>query len=127
MQIIPISLVLAALITVSAAASPSSILQIHSNYIALELLSPCQEADNDARWGQAAEIECEQYIIGFVDALEVTGGVGEENGICLPSENTADEVRWAFMRWVHQSFTKRKAMMAGEALMATLKENFPCN
>jgi len=26
-----------------------------SGYLASELLSPCQEADNDARWGEAAE------------------------------------------------------------------------
>ncbi len=37
-----------------------------SGYSAGDLLSPCQESDNDARWGEAAETECEQYILGFV-------------------------------------------------------------
>ncbi|MBN9670857.1 Rap1a/Tai family immunity protein [Roseibium aggregatum] len=121
-----IFLILSGLLAVPAAAAPGSVLLIHSNYTAGELLSPCQEADNDARWGQAAEIECEQYIIGYIDALEATGAVGEGTDICLPAQNTPDEVRWAFMRWVHGAFTKRKAMMAAEALMETLKQDFPC-
>ncbi|WP_420413650.1 Rap1a/Tai family immunity protein [Roseibium sp.] len=96
-----------------------------SVYLAADLLSPCQEADNDARWGEAAETECEQYMIGFVDALKLTGAK-ESMGICAPELNTADEVRWAFMRWVHASYSKRKAMPANEAVLATLKENFAC-
>lgn len=122
-----ISCILAGLMVAPAAAAPGSVLLIHSNYSAEELLSPCQEADNDARWGQAAEIECEQYIIGFVNALQVTGAAGEGTDICLPEQNIPDEVRWAFMRWVHGDFTKRKAMSAADALMATLKQDFPCS
>lgn len=96
------------------------------DYLARDLLSPCQEADNDARWGEAAETECEQYIVGFVDALHQTGMAGAGTEICPPEENTADEVRWAFMRWVHSSYTSRTVMPASDALMATLKENFAC-
>ena len=110
-----------------ATAQVTSVLKIHSNYSARELLSPCQEADNDARWGQAAEVECEQYIIGYVDALEATGGVGPDAGICLPTQNKADEVRWAFMRWVHGNYSGRIDMLASEAMLATLKDAFPCN
>lgn len=105
-----------------ASASP----MLADGYSAGDLLSPCQEADNDARWGEAAETECEQYVLGFVGALQITG-TAEVEGICPPEQNTADEVRWAFMRWVHASFTKRKAMPANEAMLATLKENFACN
>jgi hypothetical protein len=94
-------------------------------YTALDLLSPCQEADNDARWGEAAETECEQYIMGFVGALQVTGKKEEKN-ICAPEANTADEVRWAFMRWVHESYAKRTVMSAPEALLGALQANFPC-
>jgi len=90
-----------------------------------DLLLVCQEADSDSRWGGTAELECETYIMGFVGALETTGS-DEEAGICLPEENTADEVRWAFTRWVHASFSKRKKLPASEALFATLKENFAC-
>ncbi len=97
-----------------------------ADYTALDLLSPCQEADNDARWGQAAETECEQYLMGFVDALKVNGLAGPGTAVCPPPVNTADEVRWAFMRWVHRDYSSRKRMPAGEALMATLKESFPC-
>ncbi|SFB86213.1 Rap1a/Tai family immunity protein [Tropicimonas isoalkanivorans] len=109
-----------------AQAGVSSVLTIHSNYTTRELLSPCQEADNDARWGEAAEIECEQYLIGFVNALDVTGQLGPEVGICLPEDNVADEVRWAFMRWVHASYSERIAMPAAQSVMDTLKDSFPC-
>lgn len=95
-------------------------------YLAGDLLSPCQEADNDARWGEAAETECEQYIMGFVGALKAVGAKAEL-GICAPEQNTADEVRWAFMRWVHESYTKRTKMPAPEALMGALQASFPCN
>ena len=104
-----------------------SVLNIHSNYTTAELLSPCQEADNDARWGQAAEIECEQYIIGYVDALEATGVIGPETGICLPEQNIADEVRWAFMRWVHGDYSNRLKQMAANSLLETMQEAFPCS
>lgn len=96
-------------------------------YSALDLLSPCQESDNDARWGEAAETECEQYLLGFVGALKATGQTGAETGICPPEVNTADEVRWAFMRWVHASYSKRKALGADEALLMALKDSFTCN
>ena len=93
-------------------------------YTAKELLLPCQEADNDAReGGVTAETECEQYMLGFVGAL-TAAGAGE--GICLPEQNLADEVRWAFISWVHASFSERTAMAANEAVLATLKEKFVC-
>ena len=98
----------------------------HSGYLAADLLSPCQEADNDARWGEAAETECEQYILGFVDALLATGAAGTGSEICPPDQNTADEVRWAFMRWVHESYSSRTKLSASEAVLDTLKENFAC-
>lgn len=105
--------------------SPVSAQAVAGVYTAGDLLSPCQEADNDARWGEAAEVECEQYIMGFVGALRQVGAKADM-GICAPEQNTADEVRWAFMRWVHASYSKRKAMPASEALLDALKENFPC-
>ena len=92
-------------------------------YGADELLSSCSEADNDARWGEVAELECEQYILGFIDALRVTG----DTSVCAPELNTADEVRWAFMRWVHEDFSARKSLDAGPALMSALKEKFACS
>ena len=110
-----------------AVAGSRSVLGIGTGQTAGELLSPCQESDNDARWGQAAEIECEQYLIGFVEALSITGQLGEGTEICPPEQNTADEVRWAFMRWVHGDYGDRTKMPASEAVMATLREAFPCN
>ena len=97
-----------------------------SSYDAGDLLSPCQEADNDARWGEAAETECEQYLMGFADALREVGQTGPEAGICPPEQNTADEIRWAFMRWVHASYSERHRMPAADAVLATLRESFPC-
>ena len=94
-----------------------------AKYKVRELLSPCNEADNDARWGAAAEAECEQYLIGFTDALAITGQLGTE--ICLPVQNRADEIRWAYMRWVHENFGRRDET-AAVGLMDTLKDKFPC-
>ena len=92
-------------------------------YSATDLLIACTNADNDAREvGTVAELECEQYIMGFVHALEVTG----DSTVCAPKQNTADEVRWAYMRWVHEDYSGRKDMGAGAALLGTLREQFAC-
>lgn len=110
-----------------AAQSSSSVLTIHSDYTAQELLDPCRQADSDARNGAPLEIECEQYLIGFVDALEVVGQVGPDHGICLPEVNLADEARWAYVRWIYGDYGNRTKMMAAPAVLGTLKEAFPCN
>ena len=97
------------------------------SYSAKDLLNVCTEADNDSRLlGAAAEVECEQYILGFVDALAVVEAAGSGTDMCPPIVNTADEVRWAYMRWVHGAFSTRKVMSAADALLATLKDRFPC-
>ena len=93
-------------------------------YTAKDLLSPCQEADNDARWGAAAEAECEQYIMGFVDGLKISGA---DEGICLPEANRPDEIRWAFTRWIHGAYGQRTQMPAADAVLAAIKESFPCS
>ena len=93
------------------------------DYAASELLRACTEADNDARWGETAELECEQYILGFVHALKETG----DTTVCAPELNTADEVRWAYMRWIHADYSAHKGMTAGAALLGTLRDKFKCN
>ena len=94
-----------------------------SAYGAEELLAACTEGDNAARrWGEMAELECEQYVMGFVHGLKFAG----DTTVCAPEQNTADEVRWGFMRWVHESYGSRIRMEAGEALLGSLKEKFPC-
>ncbi len=96
-----------------------------SDYTIEQLLSPCVEADNDARWGAAAEAECEQYIRGFTDAyLLITDG-GKADGICLPEQNRDDEIRWAFMKWAKQHYGQR-GRPAAEGLMITLRTAFKC-
>ena len=97
-----------------------------SGYTAGELMTPCQEADSDARNGVFAEIECEQYLLGFVEALAVTGMAGAGTEICPPEQNTADEVRWAFIRWIYEDFSARKAMPASDAVLGTMKDSFAC-
>ena len=93
-----------------------------SDYSVKQLLEPCVEGDNDSRWGAAAEAECEQYIMGFTDAFVLTATAG---AYCLPEQNRADEVRWAFMRWAHQNFDDR-GMPAAKGLQAVLEEKFRC-
>lgn len=91
-------------------------------YTALDLLKSCTEADNDSRWGDVAELECEQYIMGYIHALQEIG----DKTVCPPPQNTADEARWAYMRWVHADYTKRKSMTASAALLSTLRDSFKC-
>lgn len=97
------------------------------DYPASALIAPCREADSDAREaGTGAQIECEQYVLGFIDALSAAGASGPGNATCPPTVNAGPEVRWAFMRWVYGDYTARSKMAAAEALMQTLKESFPC-
>ncbi len=109
------ALVAASLATPAGAVSPSK-------YTVKDLLEPCVEGDNDSRWGAAAEAECEQYIMGFTDAFVIAATPGS---YCLPEQNRADEVRWAFMRWAHQNFEKRD-MPAAKGLQAVVEEKFRC-
>ena len=95
-------------------------------YSVADLLKPCIEGDNDSRWGEAAEAECEQYINGFTDAITEVGYATKENNICLPVLNRADEIRWAFMRWAHQNYGDRD-MPASTGLLETLKARMTCN
>ncbi|MDJ0686332.1 MAG: Rap1a/Tai family immunity protein [Alphaproteobacteria bacterium] len=97
-----------------------------SAYRAIELLRPCQNADSDARDGAPSEIECEQYLMGFVDGLMGMGQIGPQTGLCPPAVNTADELRWSYMRWVHGNYSERKNMPAADAVLASIRENFPC-
>ena len=122
-----IALLAAAVFAVSATPQVDAASYSGDSYPASSLVAPCQTADSDSREeGRAAEIECEQYIMGFVDALAEAGAAGPGTEICAPPENTADEVRWAFMRWVYGDYAVRTAMPAADAVMATLKEVFPC-
>ncbi len=99
-----------------------------SGYLAGDLMVPCRVADSDAReTGTIAETECEQYIMGVVDTLAATGMSGAGTEMCPPEQNTADEVRWAFMRWVHEDFSANRAMLASDAVLETLKSAFPCD
>ena len=95
-------------------------------YLAGELMEPCQEADSDARNGYIPELECEQYMLGFVGALKAIDAKASM-GICAPEVNTADEVRWAFIRWVYVDYSARRALPANEAVLGTLKDEFACN
>ena len=45
---------------------------------------------------------------------------------CEDCHGTADEVGWAFMRWVHQDYAARTRMPAADALLETLKSAFGC-
>ncbi len=118
------------LITATAAAlrltAPGFAGSHETGYMAAELMQICQDADNDARGGAAAETECEQYMLGFVEALTVTGMAGAGTEICPPEQNVADEVRWAYIRWIYGDFSTRKAMSAADAVLGTLKDDFAC-
>ena len=85
------------------------------------------EGDNDSReQGYILELQCEQYIRGFLDAYILLGQDGDGKKVCLPAQNRADEVRWAFMRWAHAHYDQRQ-MPAAEGLATVLAEAFPCS
>lgn len=97
-----------------------------NSYKSTELLAICMDADNDSREvGEAARIECEQYVLGFADALSTVGGLGADKGICLPKQNIAAEIRWAFTKWVHENYSERH-QPASKGLYSALKAKFPC-
>ena len=108
--------------TLSLAGAPAEAQNLPEMAIAKDLLLPCQEADNDPRDGFIAELECLSYIRGFVAAVGLTG----EAELCFPEVNRDDEIRRAFVRWVHGSFSKHGKMPVGAALLAALDENFAC-
>ena len=96
-----------------------------SEYTGAQLLEPCVEGDNASRWGAVSEIECEQYLIGFSDAIQLmTTENGEQS--CLPAINRADEMRWAFVYWAHQHYDDLN-LPAGTLLIRVIREAFPCN
>lgn len=111
----------------TAAAQDGGSPSILADYSAADLLLPCMEADSDSReTGVVAALECEQYLTGFASALVATGQTGTEAGICLPEDNVPDEIRWAYVRWVHGAYRERTQMPAKEAVLATIKEEFAC-
>ena len=109
--------------TLSLGAAPVAAQNVPELAVAKDLLLPCQEADNDARDGFIAELECLTYIRGFVAAIGLTDASVE---FCFPEANREDAIRRAYVRWVHKSFSKRGNMPAGEALLAALDEHFGC-
>lgn len=89
---------------------------------AKDLLLPCQEADNDARDGYIAHLECVGFLRGFVAGRVASEGVP----LCLPEANRDDQLRRAFVRWVHASYSKRSKMPVGAAVAAALDDGFSC-
>jgi hypothetical protein len=97
------------------------------DYSVADLLEPCEEGDNDARWGADLETACEQFINGFTGAYLLTTEGGEAQGVCLPPlGNRSDEVRWAFTEWAYENYHRRQ-MPAAEGLLAAIKAHFPCD
>ncbi len=96
------------------------------DFTVADLLKPCEEGDNDARWGANLEVTCEQFINGFTGAFLLFTDGGQAQGVCLPPPgNRPDEVRWAFMKWAYKSYNRRH-MPAAKGLLAAIKAHFPC-
>ena len=107
----------------TAVAVPASGQDIPEMRQAKDLLLPCQEADNDPRDGFIVQLECVGFIRGFVAAIDL---IGEGTGLCLPEANRDDQIRRAYVSWVHAAFSSRSKMPVGEALRAALEDRFGC-
>jgi hypothetical protein len=96
------------------------------DYTVADLLKPCEEGDNDARWGADLEVTCEQFINGFTGAYLLFTEGGQAQGVCLPPPgNRSDEIRWACMKWAYENYHRRQ-MPAAEGLLAAIKAHFSC-
>ena len=96
------------------------------NYTVADLLKPCEEGDNDARWGESLEANCEQFINGFTGAYILLAAASGEREVCLPPPgNRPDEVRWAFVKWVYKDYDRRD-LPATQGLFEAIKAHFPC-
>lgn len=114
-----------ALLAVALLFSPQLLCAELSEYTVAQLLEPCMEGDNDSRWGAAAEAECEQYILGFIDAY-LLSDASKKDQVCLPPVgNRADEVRWVFMKWAHDNY-ERRDLHAAHGLLEAIKSRFAC-
>ena len=70
----------------------------------------------------------ESFVRPPHDAFE-HGAIGLTDArvqFCFPEANREDQIRRAYVRWVHGSFSKRGSMPVGEALLAALDEVFGC-
>ncbi len=113
-----------AAVAMSAASGTVRAQELPEMALAQDLLVPCQDADNDARDGYISHLECVGYIRGFVAALEMTDSGGT---LCFPEANRDDQLRRAFVRWVHGAFRDRSKMPVAEALLGSLEDNFGCS
>ncbi|HCQ64551.1 MAG TPA: hypothetical protein DIU07_04940 [Rhodobacteraceae bacterium] len=113
-----------AAVAMSVASGAARAQELPEMALAKDLLLPCQDADNDARDGYISHLECVGYIRGFVAALEVTSGAEK---LCFPEANRDDQLRRAFVRWVHGAFRDRSKMPVGEALLEALDDSFGCS
>lgn len=116
-------LVLSAVLAIDLLSTPARAQELPELVIAQDLLVPCQDADNDARDGYLSHLECVGYIRGFVAALEVSGAA---EGLCFPETNRDDQLRRAFVRWVHTSFRTHSKMPVAEALLGAFDDSFAC-
>jgi len=118
-----LSVLILASLAAAAAFGTARAQELPEMVVAKDLLLPCQEADIDARDGYVAHLECVGFVRGFAAAVEVSGAGG---GYCIPESNRDDQLRRAFVRWVHSSFNTHSKMPVGEALFATFDEYFRC-
>lgn len=125
-RLLPLSFVLSfalsLALSLALAPSPAQAQELPEMVTAKDLLLPCQEADNDARDGYYAHLECVGFLRGFVAGVAASGA----EGLCLPAANRDDQLRRAFVRWVHASFSARSKLRLGDAVLAALTETFAC-
>lgn len=98
----------------------------YTDYTVQDLLSPCFEGDSDSRWGEAFEVNCEQYIRGFTDAYFHFSAQSRLPEVCFPEgANRLDLIRWAFIKWARTN-TDKQGWPATQGLVTSALAEFPC-
>ncbi len=122
MQRFPSVLWAAALLGAAALSSPARTAAATPFYRAGDLAGICLEADNDARDGEEAAFECEQYLRGVLDALAADPAL---SGLCLPELDRLAKIRRHLTRWVYAHFDERDRSAAA-VIREMLRSEFSC-
>ncbi len=88
--------------------------------------TPCIEGNADSRWGEAFEINCNQYMRGFSDTYFHYSHKAKLKRTCFPEgANRLNLLRWAFIKWAANN-TDKQGWSAARGLIAAVNTELKC-